>query len=177
MSVQIATKGSEPAEVTKVTINSNQGGKAVDLRGGFVQLIYTESIMSDTITANYTFIDSGASVDGKSVRDGLPLVREEKVELAFEDNAQNKLEVTLYVNDFNPIDNKTQKSMLSINLVSKEFIMNEKTRAKARYDGKISDTIKKIVEETLESDKTVEMEPTVNEISYIPGNKKPFFSL
>ena len=175
MSVQIASKGSEPANVTKLTINSNQGGKAVDLRGGFVQLTYTESIMSDTITANYTFIDSGASVDGKSVRDGLPLVREERVELAFEDNAQNKLEVTLYVNDFNPIDNKTQKSMLGINLVSKEFIMNEKTRAKARYDGKISDIIKKIVEETLESDKTVEMEPTVNEISYIPGNKKPFF--
>ena len=175
MSVQIASKGSEPANITKLTINSNKGGKAVDLRGGFVQLIYTESIMSDTITANYTFIDSGASVDGKSVRDGLPLVREEKVELAFEDNAQNKLEVTLYVNDFNPIDNKTQKSILSIDLVSKEFIMNEKTRAKARYDGKISDTIKKIVEETLESGKTVEMEPTVNEISYIPGNKKPLF--
>ena len=175
MSVQIASKGSEPANITKLTINSNQGGKAVDLRGGFVQLTYTESIMSDTITANYVFIDSGASIDGKSVRDGLPLVREEKVELAFEDNAQNKLEVTLYVNDFNPIDNKTQKSMLGINLVSKEFIMNEKTRAKARYDGKISDIIKKIVEETLESDKTVEMEPTVNEISYIPGNKKPFF--
>ena len=175
MSVQIVSKGSEPANITKLTINSNQGGKAVDLRGGFVQLTYTESIMSDTIIANYTFIDSGASVDGKSVRDGLPLVREERVELAFEDNAQNKLEVTLYVNDFNPIDNKTQKSMLNINLVSKEFIMNEKTRAKERYDGKISDTIKKIVEETLESDKTVEMEPTVNEISYIPGNKKPFF--
>lgn len=175
MSVQIASKGSEPANITKLTINSNQGGKAVDLRGGFVQLTYTESIMSDTITANYVFIDSGASIDGKSVRDGLPLVREEKVELAFEDNAQNKLEVTLYVNDFNPIVNKTQKSMLGINLVSKEFIMNEKTRAKARYDGKISDIIKKIVEETLESDKTVEMEPTVNEISYIPGNKKPFF--
>ena len=175
MSVQIATKGSEPAEVTKVTINSNQGGKAVDLRGGFVQLTYTESIMSDTITANYVFADSGASIDGKSVRDGLPLVGEERVELAFEDNAKNKLEVTLYVNQITPLDNKTQKSMLSINLVSKEFIMNEKTRAKARYDGKISDIIKKIVEETLESDKTVEMEPTVNEISYIPGNKKPFF--
>ena len=55
--------------------------------------------------------------------------------------------------------------------------MNEKTRAKARYDGKISDTIKKIVEETLESDKTVEIEPTVNEISYIPGIKKPFYTI
>ena len=53
--------------------------------------------------------------------------------------------------------------------------MNEKTRAKERYDGKISDTIKKIVEEILESDKTIEVEPTVNEISYIPCNKKPFY--
>ena len=67
--------------------------------------------------------------------------------------------------------------MLSISLVSKEFIMNEKTRAKARYDGKISDTIKKIVEETLESDKTVEIEPTMNEISHIPGIKKPFYTI
>ena len=80
MSVQVAGKGSETANVSKLTIISNTGSNAVDLRGGFVQLTYTESIMSDTITANFTFVDSGASVDGKSVRDGLPLVREEKVE-------------------------------------------------------------------------------------------------
>ena len=75
----------------------------MDLRGGFVQLTYTESIMSDTITANYVFVDSGASIDGKEVRDGLPLVGEERVELVFEDNAQNKLEVTLYVNQITPL--------------------------------------------------------------------------
>ena len=98
MSVQVAGKGSEPANVTKVTLNSNSGGKSADLLGGFVQLTYTESIMSDTITANYTFIDSGASVDGKSVRDGLPLVGEERVDVVFEDNSDNKIEVTLYVN-------------------------------------------------------------------------------
>ena len=98
MSVQIASKNSESVNVTKLTVNSNQGGKSVDLRGGFVQLIYTESIMSDTITASFLFADSGASVDGKSVRDGLPLVGEEKVDLAFEDNGENKIEVTLYVN-------------------------------------------------------------------------------
>ena len=83
MSGQIASKGSEPANVTKITVNSNQGGKAVSLLGGFSQLTYTESIMSDTITANVVFVDSGSSVDNKSVRDGLPLVGEERVELAF----------------------------------------------------------------------------------------------
>ena len=175
MSVQIASKNSESANVTKLTVNSNQGGKAVDLRGGFVQLIYTESIMSDTITASFLFADSGASVDGKSVRDGLPLVGEEKVDLAFEDNGENKLEVTLYVNKITPFDNKTQKSMLNINLVSKEFIMNEKARVKRRFDGKLSDHISSVVSEELESDKDVQIEPTINNLNTIGNSTKPFY--
>ena len=129
--------------------------------------------MSDTITAVCVFADSGASIDGKSVRDGLPLV--EKVELAIEDNAQNKLEVTLYVNNFNPIDNKTQKSMLNISLVSKEFIMNEKARVKRRFDGKLSDHISSVVSEELESDKDVQMEPTINNLYTIENSTKPFY--
>ena len=175
MSVQVAGKGSETANVSKLTISSNAGSKAVDLRGGFVQLTYTESIMSDTIAANFTFVDSGASVDGKSVRDGLPLVREEKVELEMEDNSENKIAVTLYVNDFNPLDNKTQKSMLSLNLVSKEFIMNENVRVRTRYDGKPSDHIQKIVTDVLKSEKTIDVEETVNNLNVSPTNKKPFY--
>ncbi len=175
MSVQVAGKGSEAANVSKLTINGNSGGKSVDLRGGFVQLTYTESIMSDTITAKFTFIDSGASIDGKSVRDGLPLVKEERVELEMEDNSKNKIAVTLYVNDFNPIANKTQKSMLTLDLVSKEFIMNEKVRVKERYDGKPSDHIQKIVTDVLESDKSIDIEQTVNNLNFIPNNKKPFY--
>ena len=175
MSVQVASKGSDPGNITKITVNGNQGGKAVDVRGGFVQLTYTESIMSDTITASYTFVDSGASVDGKSVRDGLPLVGEERVELTFEDNAENKLEVTLYVNKITPLDNKTQKSMLNISLVSKEFIMNEKARVKRRFDGKVSDHISSVVSEELESDKDVQIEPTINNLNTIGNSTKPFY--
>ena len=175
MSVQIASKNSESANVTKLTVNSNQGGKSVDMRGGFVQLIYTESIMSDTITASFLFADSGASVDGKSVRDGLPLVGEEKVDLAFEDNGENKIEVTLYVNKITPFNNKTQKSMVNINLVSKEFIMNEKARVKKRFDGKLSDHISSVVSEELESDKDVQIEPTINNLNTIGNSTKPFY--
>lgn len=175
MSVQIASKNSESANVTKLTVNSNQGGKSVDMRGGFVQLIYTESIMSDTITASFLFADSGASVDGKSVRDGLPLVGEEKVDLAFEDNGENKIEVTLYVNKITPFNNKTQKSMVNINLVSKEFIMNEKARVKRRFDGKLSDHISSVVSEELESDKDVQIEPTINNLNTIGNSTKPFY--
>ena len=64
MSVKVAGKGSETGNVSKLTIMGNTGSNAVDLRGGFVQLTYTESIMSDTIKANFLFVDSGASIDG-----------------------------------------------------------------------------------------------------------------
>ena len=95
--------------------------------------------------------------------------------MAFEDNAENKLEVTLYVNKITPLDNKTQKSMLGISLVSKEFIMNEKTRVKRRFDGKLSEHISSVITEELESDKDAQIEPTINNLNTIGNSTKPFY--
>ena len=176
MSVQIASKGSEPCKVTKIDVLSNSTGKSVSLLGGFSELVYRESVMSDTITASFIFIDSGASVDGKSVREGLPLVGEEKVTIEFEDNAENKISVTLYVNSITPIANQTQKSILGIDLVSKEYLMNEKTRVSKRYDGKPSDHIKSVLTEVLESEKTLDAEATSNNLNII-GNMTKIFTL
>ncbi len=175
MSVQIASKGSEPCKVTKIDVLSNSTGKSVSLLGGFSELVYRESVMSDTITASFIFIDSGASVDGKSVREGLPLVGEEKVLIEFEDNAANKISVTLYVNSITPIANQTQKSILGIDLVSKEYLMNEKTRVSKRYDGKPSDHIQSVLTEVLESEKTLDAEATSNNLNTIGNMTKPFY--
>jgi len=175
MSVQIASKGSEPCKVTKIDVLSNSTGKSVSLLGGFSELVYRESVMSDTITASFIFVDSGASVDGKSVREGLPLVGEEKVQIEFEDNAENKISVTLYVNSITPISNKTQKSILGIDLVSKEYLMNEKTRVSKRYDGKPSDHIQSVLTEVLESEKTLDAEATSNNLNTIGNMTKPFY--
>ena len=56
MNVQVATKGTEPCNVTKLDIISNSTGKSVSLLGGFSELVYRESVMSDTITASFIFI-------------------------------------------------------------------------------------------------------------------------
>jgi len=175
MATQVAGKSSEPCKVTKIDVTSNSTGQSVSLLGGFSQLVYRESIMDDTIHANFSFVDSGASVDGKSVREGLPLVGEERVELEFEDNAKNKISVTLYVNKITPISNQTQKSILNIDLVSKEYLMNEKSRVKKRYDGKPSEHVQSVVKNILESDKTITVEETVNNLNIIGNSSKPFY--
>ena len=55
MSVQAATKSTDPGIVEQIEIFSNKNeGKSIDLTGGFSSLTYTESIMSDTIKVNYS---------------------------------------------------------------------------------------------------------------------------
>ena len=74
-----------PSFVTKAEIKGNEKGEA-SLLGGFVQLYYHESILQDSVRADYIFADTGNSINGKSVMEGLPIVGTEDFTLAFSDN-------------------------------------------------------------------------------------------
>ena len=182
---QIATKLSDPTQsFQQVTLHSNKNpGDTVSLLDGIVDFQYFESIMSDTIRVNLIFADSGNSINDKNVLEGLPLVGQERVEIKFTDNAENVIgdqpKLILYVNKITPIDNKTQKSLVGLELVSKEFIMNEKVRITKRMDGKVSDHIKTILtsQDYLRTEKKVEVEDTVNNFNFFGNNKKSFYTI
>ena len=57
--------------------------------------------------------------------------------------------------------------------------MNEKVRLNTRYDGKLSDHIKNILEDQnlLATEKTIDIEPTSNNYNFIGNNKKPFYTI
>ena len=182
---QIATKLSDPTQsFQQVTLHSNKNpGDTVSLLDGIVDFQYFESIMSDTIRVNLIFADSGNSINDKNVLEGLPLVGQERVEIKFTDNAENVIgdqpKLILYVNKITPIDNKTQKSLVGLELVSKEFIMNEKVRITKRMDGKVSDHIKTILtsQDYLKTEKKVEVEDTINNFNFFGNNKKSFYTI
>ena len=76
----ITSKSSEPAFVSKIDVKSNKdGGKTVSLVGGFVELLYYESILQDSVKMDIVFTDTGNAIDKKSVLEGLPLVGTEEV--------------------------------------------------------------------------------------------------
>ena len=56
------------------------------------------------------------------------------VVLDFGDTKNNHL----YVNKITPLSDDSQKSLSQLDLVSKEYILNEKLRLNTRFDGKIS---------------------------------------
>jgi len=162
----------------KIELTSNEdAGKKVDITNGTAALLYYESILQDSIRATVTFTDSGGSVDNTTAMEGLPIVGQENVDLQIRDNNDNELKVTLYVNSITPLVEDTNKSIVQLDLASREFIMNEKIRINKRFNGKISDHVRKILEESiyLETEKELDIEETQKEQNYIGNNKKPFY--
>jgi hypothetical protein len=188
MSDAVTPRSSTPSLPKTILITSNEDeSKQVDLVGGLISIAYFESLMSDTLRATITFTDTGVNSSDKikeSILEGLPIVGQEKVVLKFEDNNKvtigDKPELVMYVNKVTPISDDTRKTQIQLDLVSAEFIRNEKARITKRYDGKISDHVKQLLTEGnsigLKTKKDIsDIDETLNNYNYIGNNKKPFY--
>ena len=87
---QLVSKKAESGSVTRLDIKSNKSGTVSLLTGNALyRVMYFESILQDTVKATVVFADTGNSVNGKSVIEGLPLVGTEEVNLTIQDNNGN----------------------------------------------------------------------------------------
>jgi hypothetical protein len=184
-SQKITSKSSDPSFIKRVDIISNKTGQSVSVMGGLVNLSYYESILKDSVRATITFVDAGNSINDKTVLDGLPIVGEERVYVKFADHNENTLdfgdalENHMYVNRVTPLSDDTTRSIVQIELSSKEFILNEKVRLNNRFDGKISEHVNRILTDKnyLHTLKKVDIEATSNNYNFIGNNRKPYYTL
>ena len=171
--------------IEKIDITSNKTQKQVSIVNGTMVFLYYESILQDSVQAIVSYSDSGNSVgtgddpnNYTSITEGLPLVGQETVSIKIQDNNQNVLETVLYVNKINPLSEDTRKQIVQLQLASREFLMNEKVRVNTRFDGKISDHIKKLLEDDNflgASEKKIDIEDTENTYNFVGNNKKPYY--
>jgi hypothetical protein len=160
-------------------------GKTVDVSSGCIELNYYESILDNTIRATATFADTGNRSSGEGSasveKDDLNLTVGEKVNLKVIDGNRTSLEFTgskqLRIKETRNIDESTDKLTFTVDLFSKESIDNEmeEFRVKKRYDGKISDTVDKILKQVLKTSKKIEIDTTLNSLSVLPTTTKPFY--
>lgn len=184
--LNVSKKG-QSSFVTKAEIKSNKDpSKIVSLLGGLetpgprlVRIMYYESILQDTVKAEVMFDDTGGAIDNKSTIEGLPLVGTEEVNLKFKDNNENEIKIQLYVNKVTPAYEDTRKSRVAISLVSEEFLKNEQIRLNIRFDGKISNHIRRILSDKkfLGTKKKLDIEETGNNYNFIGNNRKPYYAL
>ena len=168
-----------------MTSNKNQS-RAVDLAGGVSILQYYESILADTIRVSVNYTDTGHTVKSEdddtvmAAVEGLPIVGTETCKVVIEDNNENELDLELFINKVTPISESTKVNTVNLEMVSKEFILNEKIRVNTRFDGKVSDHVTKIIQELpdyFDTDKEIDIEKTDNNYNFIGNNRKPFYVL
>ena len=183
----VLAKASDPSIITEVVVFSNKDqSRAVDLASGVTLLQYYESILAETVRIRLNYADSGYSVESEdddtvmAAVEGLPIVGTETVKVKIEDNNENELDLELFINKVTPIKEDSKVTVVNLELVSKEFILNEKIRVNTRFDGKVSDHVTKIIQDLpayFATEKEIDIETTDNNYNFIGNNRKPFFVL
>jgi len=139
--------------------------KQKEITGAVSEVFFYESVLATTVSATLILVDTGFEAPKKVNRklyenvstsgliNELNLKGGEVVEFEIEDNNpynvgndRSTIKMKMYVNRIRDIDNNTLKNTFVLDLVSKEFLLNENTRVLRRYDGPISESISKILD-------------------------------
>jgi hypothetical protein len=188
--VSTPNKAAESGSIEKCIITSNYGGNKLDISVGIIELHYFESLLDDTIRVSTKVVDTGfrkpakkpleAATENDQKGETTSIQGGEKVELSFSDNQDSKLSFPeLRVQVTRDISDSTKFSSFTLDFFSSESIFNEyvDSRVYEHFEGKISDSIEKIIKENLKSKNEISKDPTLNELTFNGNTKKPFYQL
>ena len=170
--------------IVKFQISSNFTDYAVELSAGVVDFRYYENVLTNSVTATATCVETGYQADDKggasgqqSTVDGLPIRGGERTDITIEDAYGNELtfEEGLYVNRLRDVDAGTSKDVYFIDFASREFFANEQTRVVKRYEGNIGDNVEKILKDVLKVTTDIEIDNTAAPYNFIGNDRKPFY--
>ncbi len=179
--------------IQKCIIYSNDGSTTVDITQGINEFSYCENILTNTIEVELIYSDVlfTEKVSGKpgSLVETLPIVGDEKIVFKICDENKNFIkgvnnrEVEMFVRQLVPMYDDTQKTMVKLLLVSKEFIVNKSISVCETIEGDISGWVEKCLtnEKYLNTQKKVNVEDTSQDTNGVPSwvctNKTPFTAI
>lgn len=168
-----------PAEITKATIISKDDPeKSVSVAGGFIEMRYFESILQDAIMATYIFADTGRSIDDKTVYEGLPLTGSEPFQFSAKDNNEVELKFDMIVSKTAPLSDEPNTSVMVLPLVSEAYAINDQKNVRKFFPQlKISEHVKSLITDFLESTKTLDIEETSNSLKEYGLGRKAYYML
>jgi len=187
MSTKLST---QPGNIREFKIfQAKDGGNSVDASAVVVDIKYYEDVLSNSVSLSAIITESGESdnkkLGNKGILDGLPVRGGEPATIVIEDNDGNKLsfknDSKLYVNRVRNVIAGTQKDVYSMDFTSRELFANEQSRVVKRYDGKISENVKKILTEAtsaevgIKTKKKVNVDETAINYNFIGNDRKPFY--
>jgi len=175
--------------IRKFEIFSSLSTGSMDIRAGITELSYFEDVSKNTVTMTIQVTEAGLG-GNKGIVDNLPIRGGEKAEIVFSDaegrERKFKGDNALYVNRVRSLTKGTQIDSYFIDFCSREFLANEQARVCKRYNGKISENVKKILTENTSGDsglkvpkskvKDENIDETLIDYNFIGNEKKPLYT-
>jgi hypothetical protein len=171
-------------------LESNDRKRSIDITTGVISIDYYEDLFSPTITAKVKVVNTGNTIvpeggsEAQSIYNGLPLRGGERVSMKIAGNSEKnpgldfskKVEDYFYVSSITDVISETNQESFTLHLVSREAITNETVRVGAKYPTslKISDSVEKILKDTLKTSKIGAIDKTSNKYGFIGNLRKPF---
>jgi hypothetical protein len=175
----IASQAGE-SQINLFEITSNYSGD-LEVTPGVVELNYYESLLDNSVRVTSTLVDAGGNNFSLYEDGSINLTTGERVQLKMVDGYGFRLdfinEKHLRIDKVRDIEESTNKMAVTLDLFSKECIDNEldQYRVRQRFDGKISDSLNKILTEILKTEKDIDIDETLNNLSFIGNVEKPFY--
>ena len=161
-----------------VVVHKTDIERTVSVAGGFVEFRYYESILQDAVKATYLFADSGNSIDKKTVQQGLPMNGGETFQFSAKDNNETELTIDMIVGKTMSVSEENTKQLMFLPLSSKASAINDTKNVRAMFPkNKISEHIKTLITDYLESEKELDIEETSNAIKEFGLNRRPYYML
>jgi len=172
-----------------LNLQSNDQSKTIDIINGTISIDYYEDIFSPIITAKIKVVNTGETVKGssgslRSIYHGLPLRGGERVVMKIAGNSPRNPGLDFsknskdyfYVSSITDVISESNTESFTLNLVSREAITNETIRVPIKFksSSKISESVKKIINDYLKSDKIGKIDETSNKYGFIGNMRKPF---
>ena len=164
--------------VPKIIITSADGSKTVEISKLVQTMSYFEDLFSPMITVHMVVVSTGIS-NQQSIYQSLPIRGGERVKITVPANSESNIDLErndLFVQSVSNYMSGPEREVFNLMLVTREAISNETSRVGKRYskESKISDNVKKIIKEELETDKKVNVDETMNPYGFLGNMKKPF---
>lgn len=174
----------------ELLLESNDRKRTIDISTGAICVDYYEDIFSPTLTAKIKVVNSGNTIvaeggsNKQSIYNGLPLRGGERISLKIAGNSETnpgldfskKVEDYFYVSSITDVISETNQESFTLHLVSREAIANETVRVGQKYPTslKISDSVTKILQDCLKTNKIGTIDKSSNKYGFIGNLRKPF---
>lgn len=137
---------------------------------------YRECILDNTVRIHALYMDGGQSGGEVGSVEYLKLQGDEKVSFSVtHDGKTLSFDQNLRIQSWSSQENELQVAV-ELFIVSKDFLDNiiEDTKVYSFYSGKISDSISKIIKESLKTSFQIDVDETINTKSFHGKAKEPF---